>query len=125
MLLFNNDFYSDEDCSGIVKIPKAWRTKAFNRQTTDKGSLADRTPFQVDLDRLTFSEAFRRLQGKTQVRRTGPKCFSRTRLSHSIEVARIARSIVSKIHIIQGLPFGQFIDPDLVEFACFAHDIGN
>jgi dGTPase len=125
MVLFDNDFYSDEDCCDIVKTSKGWRTKPFSRQTTSETKMADRTPFQVDLDRLTFSEAFRRLQGKTQVRRTGPKSFSRTRLSHSIEVARIARSIVTKIHIMQGLPFGQFIDPDLVEFACFAHDIGN
>jgi hypothetical protein len=43
--------------------------KPFSRQTTDKSKMADRTLFQVDLDRLTFSEAFRRLQGKTQVRK--------------------------------------------------------
>ncbi len=72
-----------------------------------------------------FSGAFRRLQGKTQVRKTGPNCFSRTRLSHSIEVARIARSILRRLEYEVGSGSNGFIDGDLVEFACFAHDIGN
>ena len=124
MALFENPFYSDEDCSMVLKAHKGWEIEAFDREVLNR-SKAHRTPFQRDLDNLTFCGAFRRLQGKTQVRKTGPRCFSRTRLSHSIEVARIARSIVSKVHILENVRTGQFVDADLVEFACFAHDIGN
>src|SRR5260370_37078069 len=84
-----------------------------------------RTPFQRDLDYLVFSGAFRRLQGKTQVRKTGPNCFSRTRLSHSIEVARIARSILRRLEYEGGSGSNGFIDGELVEIDYFAHDIGN
>lgn len=124
MALFDNPFYSDEDCSMVLKARKGWEIEAFDREVLNT-SKAHRTPFQRDLDNLTFCGAFRRLQGKTQVRKTGPRCFSRTRLSHSIEVARIARSIVSKVHILENVRTGQFVDADFVEFACFAHDIGN
>jgi dGTPase len=124
MALFDNPFYSDEDCTMVDKTADGWNPKRFQRQRLNN-SKAYRTPFQRDLDNLTFCGAFRRLQGKTQVRQVGPQCFSRTRLSHSIEIASIARSIVSQLHILQNSPFGQFIDSDLVEFACFAHDIGN
>jgi dGTPase len=123
MALFDNPFYSDEDCKMVQKTSGGWSLRTFQRQRLNN-SKAYRTPFQRDLDNLTFCGAFRRLQGKTQVRQVGPKCFSRTRLSHSIEIASIARSIVSQLHILQNFPIGQFIDSDLVEFACFAHDIG-
>lgn len=119
---FDNQFYLDGDCNTIHKSANnKWYYKQFDRAITSNPN-AFRTPFQLDLDNLTFCGAFRRLQGKTQVRQVGPKCFSRTRLSHSIEIARIAQSIVSKVHIKEGR---SFIDSDLVEFACFAHDIGN
>jgi dGTPase len=130
MALFANPFYTDEDCQMVRKTAAGWSLRPFARDKLNRSSLltnskAFRTPFQRDLENLTFTGAFRRLQGKTQVRQVGPDCFSRTRLSHSIEIARIAQSIVSKAHILLDLPIGEFIDPDLVEFACFAHDIGN
>src|SRR5215469_179638 len=124
MVLFDNPFYSDEDCDIINKTRKVWSIVHFDRNVLNNSN-AHRTPFQRDLDNLTFCGAFRRLQGKTQGRKTGSKCFSRTRLSHSIEVARIARAIVSKLHVLTNRRVGEFIDADLVEFACFAHDIGN
>jgi dGTPase len=124
MPLFDNPFYSDEDCKMVYKTRSGWGFETFERERLNR-SPASRTPFQRDMDNLTFCGAFRRLQGKTQVRQVGPQCFSRTRLSHSIEIARIARSIVSKVHILKKKTIGQFLDADLVEFACFAHDIGN
>jgi dGTPase len=85
-----------------------------------------RTPFQIDRDRILFSYAFRRLQSKTQVFQSGEYDFYRTRLTHSIEVARIGRSICDFLRSgSEVLPPDSFIDPDLVEAVGLAHDIGH
>jgi dGTPase len=85
-----------------------------------------RTPFQTDRDRIIYSSAFRRLQAKTQVFLSGEFDFYRTRLTHSLEVAQIGRSICSFLK--QTSPFLDddfFVDPDLVEAICLTHDIGH
>lgn len=85
-----------------------------------------RSAFQVDRDRIIHSSAFRRLQSKTQVFMSGEYDFYRTRLTHSIEVAQIGRSICAWLQ--EGSPALDhecFIDPDLVESACLAHDLGH
>jgi dGTPase len=85
-----------------------------------------RTAFQTDRDRIIYSSAFRRLQAKTQVFLSGEFDFYRTRLTHSLEVAQIGRSISSFLK--QTSPFLQedfFIDPDLVEGICLTHDLGH
>jgi dGTPase len=69
-----------------------------------------------------FTTAFRRLQAKTQVFQAGEYDFYRTRLTHSLEVANIAKSIC--VWLRQGPPAAA-IDPDLVEAVCLAHDIGH
>ena len=85
-----------------------------------------RSAFQVDRDRIIHSSAFRRLQSKTQVFLSGEYDFYRTRLTHSIEVAQIGRSICSWLQQQpNALPEGHFIDADLVECACLAHDLGH
>lgn len=85
-----------------------------------------RTAFQRDRDAIVHSAAFRRLQGKTQVFLSGEYDFYRTRLTHSIEVAQIGRSICYFLrHSSDALHDKFFIDPDLVEAACLAHDIGH
>jgi dGTPase len=85
-----------------------------------------RTVFQIDRDRIIHSGAFRRLQSKTQVFLSGEYDFYRTRLTHSIEVAQIGRSLCHWLNT-QGLPAGLQgqIDSDLVESACLAHDLGH
>jgi dGTPase len=85
-----------------------------------------RTIFQTDRDRIIYSSAFRRLQAKTQVFLSGEFDFYRTRLTHSLEVAQIGRSISSFLK--QTSPFlneSFFIDPDLVEGICLTHDLGH
>ena len=85
-----------------------------------------RTAFQIDRDRIIHTSAFRRLQSKTQVFLSGEYDFYRTRLTHSIEVAQIGRSICGWLQQNNvALDFESFIDPDLVECACLAHDLGH
>jgi dGTPase len=89
-----------------------------------------RSPFQQDIDRIVFSAAFRRLAHKTQVHPLSPNDHVHTRLTHSIEVASVGRSL--------GTIVGQEISKRLgdsaitadtfgyvVQAACLAHDIGN
>ncbi len=85
-----------------------------------------RTTFEINRDRIIHTSAFRRLQSKTQVFLSGEYDFYRTRLTHSIEVSQIGRSICTALrrrspHL--GPDF--YIDADLVEAACLAHDIGH
>lgn len=100
---------------------------SFDFQTVETGTPLDyRTVFQRDRDRIIHSSAFRRMQAKTQVFLSGEYDFYRTRLTHSIEVAQIGRSICNYLqHHNQLLKEDFFIDPDLVEAACLAHDLGH
>lgn len=91
---------------------------------TDGGDF--RTPFQIDRDRVLHTPAFRRLQNKTQVFWSGEYDFYRTRLTHSLEVAQIGRSICHRLKAADGpLEEDFYIDPDLVEAACLSHDLGH
>ncbi|MDH4475548.1 MAG: dNTP triphosphohydrolase [Verrucomicrobiaceae bacterium] len=85
-----------------------------------------RSAFQIDRDRIIHTSAFRRLQSKTQVFLSGEYDFYRTRLTHSIEVAQIGRSICGWLQQNSpNLSDDCFIDPDLVECACLSHDLGH
>ena len=85
-----------------------------------------RTAFQVDRDRVIHAHAFRKLQSKTQVFLSGEYDFYRTRLTHSMEVAQIGRSICHYL-LSQGGPLAPdfYIDSDLVEAVCLSHDLGH
>ena len=78
--------------------------------------------FHQDRDRLMFTSSFRRLQAKTQVFQAGEYDFYRTRLTHSLEVSRIADSIA--VWLRAGRPEVR-VDPHLLEGICLAHDIGH
>src|SRR5580658_9265642 len=74
-----------------------------------------RSPWQRDRDRIIHSSAFRKLQYKTQVFVNHEGDFYRTRLTHSIEVAQIARSIARELGL----------DEALAEALALAHDLGH
>jgi len=85
-----------------------------------------RSPFQIDRDRIIHSSAFRKLQSKTQVYLSGEYDFYRTRLTHSIEVAQIGRSICRFLESeSEHLGDGFYVDADLVEACCLSHDLGH
>jgi dGTPase len=88
-----------------------------------RGTNDYRSPFAVDRDRIIHSRAFRRLQAKTQVFSTGEYDFYRTRLTHSVEVGQIGRSICT--FLAHSFPDAPKLDLDLVEAACLSHDLGN
>ena len=86
-----------------------------------------RAEFRRDYARLIHCPAFRRLQGKTQLFPGVESDFFRNRLTHSIEVAQVAKSIALKLNATEeALRDDQAkIDTDLVEFAALAHDLGH
>lgn len=75
-------------------------------------------PFQRDYARVMYSSSFRRLQGKMQLLGIKNDQFFRNRLTHSLEVAQIARSIAGTIQYQQGESY-------IVEAGALAHDLGN
>ena len=76
---------------------------------------AYRTCYQRDRDRIVHSAAFRRLEYKTQVFVNHEGDYYRTRLTHTIEVAQIARTIAAALRL----------NPDLTEAVALAHDLGH
>lgn len=108
-------------------------TKRLGRSKVDEpNDQAVRTAFTRDYDRIIFSSAFRRLQDKTQVFPLAKSDYVRTRLTHSLEVASVGRSLgmlaTDIIHSKEPSLKTVFAAQDVgavVSTACLAHDIGN
>lgn len=111
----------------------AARTGNENKVSTSPEKI--RTSFLRDYDRLIFSSAFRRLQNKTQVFPLPGSVFVHNRLTHSLEVASVGRSLgkavgdkIADAYIGTDDYFREFYKyelPSVIAAACLAHDIGN
>src|SRR5271163_4447293 len=95
--------------------PYAVRAETSRGRLHPEPEAPTRSPWQRDRDRIIHSSAFRNLQYKTQVFGNHEGDFSRPRLTHTIEVAQIARSIARALAL----------DEDLAEALALAHDLGH
>ncbi len=95
--------------------PYAVRAETSRGRLHHEPESTTRSPWQRDRDRIIHSSAFRKLQYKTQVFVNHVGDFYRTRLTHSLEVAQIARSIARQLQL----------DEDLTEALALAHDLGH
>ncbi len=99
--------------------------------STQEGADALRTDFHIDYDRVVFSGAFRRLGRKTQVHPFAEHDLTHNRLTHSVEVASVGRSIGNRVGMM--MQAGGFLPEGntpsdigaVVQVACLAHDLGN
>ncbi|AWY02481.1 dGTPase [Marinomonas primoryensis] len=104
----------------------AWHERQSGYQESRENDY--RTPYQRDRARIIHSAAFRRLQSKTQILAIRQNDYSRTRLTHSLEVAQIGNGIVHQLKHSspQEANFQTWLADDaLIETICLSHDIGH
>ncbi|MDR0371448.1 MAG: deoxyguanosinetriphosphate triphosphohydrolase [Prevotellaceae bacterium] len=106
-------------------------TKRLGLEELHESKEDERTEFQRDYDRLIFSAPFRRLQNKTQVFPLPGSIFVHNRLTHSLEVACVGRSLGVKVSQLLSKKYAKALSPymneigSIVSAACLAHDMGN
>ncbi|NDC40381.1 MAG: dNTP triphosphohydrolase [Chitinophagia bacterium] len=114
----------------LFTTERSGSTPGRNRSSDDI-----RSAFQVDNDRIVFSSPFRRLQNKTQVFPLPGSVFVHNRLTHSLEVAAVGRSLGKSVGELIAARYPDSEDrfkefyryelPSVIAAACLAHDIGN
>lgn len=109
---FRNEFEQAEDS---FLAPCASRSSASRGRVHDEPVDETRSPFSIDRDRIVHSNAFRRLEYKTQVFVYHEGDHYRNRLTHSLEVAAVGRRLARLLRL----------NEDLVESVALAHDLGH
>ena len=104
-----------EDVEERTLAPYAALSKSSRGREYPESEAPFRTCFQRDRDRILHTTAFRRLEHKTQVFITYEGDYYRTRLTHTLEVSQIGRSLARSLGA----------NEDLVEAICLAHDLGH
>ncbi|MBR1889679.1 MAG: dNTP triphosphohydrolase [Alloprevotella sp.] len=106
-------------------------SKRLGREDKGRAVIEKRTDFQRDYDRLIFSSAFRRMQNKTQVFPLPGSVFVHNRLTHSLEVACVGRSLGTDVAVELSRRHPELSDTAILEIgaivsaACLSHDMGN
>ncbi len=112
-MLFNRERLEEIEAQHLA--PYGVRSKDSRGRLHPEDEPEFRTPFQRDRDRILHTSAFRRLEYKTQVFINYEGDYYRTRLTHTLEVTQIGRSLARSLGA----------NEDLVETICMAHDLGH
>ena len=104
-----------EQNEALALAPYALRSAESRGRVHPEREPQHRTAFQRDRDRIVHSEAFRKLEYKTQVFVNDEGDYFRTRLTHTLEVVQVGRTLARALAA----------NEDLVETICLAHDLGH
>ncbi len=94
----------------------------------EPGGKDQRSPYERDRDKILYCRAFRRLKDVTQVARAGETYLHHDRLTHSLKVAQVGQrlsELLLSAYEDHDIPVNDYLDPNVVEAACLAHDLGH
>lgn len=108
-----------------VELPPLYIQSDYQREQATPKQAPYRSDFRRDYARILHCPSFRRLQGKTQLFPGIESDFFRNRLTHSLEVAQVAKAIALRLNLEHDYFKDNPIDVDLIETAALSHDIGH